>query len=127
MLPTKALRDERLHGLAQKIFAHASEQAFRLRVDEDDPAPAIDDDHGVRRALQESAELRLRCRGRKLSLPTSAPLGRVPQLALDGRDQACELALEKVIVHAEPHGFYRDIFANGAGYDDEGDVGPPLA
>ena len=53
----EALGHQQLDGLAQQLVAAPAEQFHRLRVDEDDVPLAVDDDHGVRRGLQQVLEL----------------------------------------------------------------------
>ena len=56
----EALGHQQLDGLAQQLVAAPAEQLDRLRVDEDDVPLAVDDDHGVRRGLQQVLELLVR-------------------------------------------------------------------
>ena len=53
----EALGHQQLDGLAQQLVAAPAEQFHRLRVDEDDVPLPVDDDHGVRRGLQQVLEL----------------------------------------------------------------------
>src|SRR5437870_5051766 len=57
MPATKALRREDLDRLPQQLLALVTKQLLYLRVDQDDLAGPIDDDHGVRRGLQQISEL----------------------------------------------------------------------
>jgi len=53
----EALGHQQLDGLPQQLVAAPAEQFDRLGVDKDDAPLAVDDDHGVRRGLQQVLEL----------------------------------------------------------------------
>src|SRR5712675_2079762 len=57
MLAPKALGNEHLDRLTDKLVPLVAEQLLGLRVDENDAPLAIDDYDGVRSGLEESAEL----------------------------------------------------------------------
>ena len=59
VVAAEALGDEHLHGLAEELVPAIAEQSLRLRVHQDDPSRALDDDHRVGSRLQEPAELPL--------------------------------------------------------------------
>src|SRR5216684_3613836 len=56
---TEALGYQDLDGLPQEVGSTVFEEFLSLRVDEDNTALPVDNDHGVRRGLQEISELRL--------------------------------------------------------------------
>jgi hypothetical protein len=51
-----AFGDQDLDGLPGELGALESEQGFGLAIDQDDAARIIDDDHGVRRGLDQLAK-----------------------------------------------------------------------
>src|SRR5580693_6200201 len=53
----EAFRNEDLDGIAQQFEARIAKQLFGARVDQDNAATLIDDDHGVGRRLQQRAKL----------------------------------------------------------------------
>ena len=53
------LRDEDFHRLAQELCPRVAEQLFRLCVDDDDVAVAVDDHDGVGRRFEQAPEFRL--------------------------------------------------------------------
>src|SRR5207244_4067899 len=55
---TEALGYQDLDGLPQEVGPTVVEEFLRLRVDEDNAALPVDNDHGVWRGLQEISELR---------------------------------------------------------------------
>ncbi len=59
MLLAKSLRDQKLHRLLEKLAARVAEDLFGLRVDQNDVALLIDDQHGVWRGLQKALEFLL--------------------------------------------------------------------
>src|SRR5205085_8747061 len=52
MMRPETLRDKHLYGLAQQFVAVVTEQQLRLRVDQNNPARRIYNDHGIRRRVQ---------------------------------------------------------------------------
>jgi hypothetical protein len=56
MPPTESLGDKQVDRLAENLFPAVPEQSFGLRVDQDYGASLIDDDHGIRKRIEEAAE-----------------------------------------------------------------------
>ena len=52
----EAARDQDFDGLAQEFLALVAEQGLGLGIDEPDDSRVVDDDHGVRRRLQQPPE-----------------------------------------------------------------------
>jgi len=52
-----SLRHEDLDWAAVQLAPPVPKNSFNLRIDEDDPAIRVNDDHGIRRRFQEAAEL----------------------------------------------------------------------
>ena len=67
VLVMKARWDQGLDRLAEQLLASIPEQLLCLRVDQDDLARRVDDDHGIRRRLQQSPEFLLCLRAQVLN------------------------------------------------------------
>src|SRR2546423_15691441 len=59
MFSAKPFGDEYFDRLAKQLFTLIAKQRFRLRVDKDDFALLVDNDHGVGRGFQQGTELLL--------------------------------------------------------------------
>src|SRR5438132_899901 len=56
---SEPLGHQHFDGLFEQLRAHVSEQAFGLRVHQNDLSRAVDNNHGVGRGFQQSAEFLL--------------------------------------------------------------------
>ncbi len=82
----------------------------------------VEHDHHVGVLVEDQLELFLQVHQFVLGAGALAPLGRLPHLALDGRNQAREVGLHEVIVGAGAHDFHGGFLADAARDDDEGHV-----
>src|ERR1700722_9214138 len=62
----KTLRHQNFSWLANQILAPIAEEPLRLRIDDRNAPVLVDDQHGVRRRLQQHSELLFRLCGRIL-------------------------------------------------------------
>ncbi len=89
----------------------------------DDPLAVRDDDE-VGDRVEDRFPLRLAAAHLFLGEPVCLALLRLAQLALHDRHEARQVPFHQVIVRPRLHGGYREVFADLAGDDDEGDVLP---
>ena len=104
---SEPLGHQHFDGLFEQLRAHVSEQAFGLRVHQNDLSRAVDNNHGVGRGFQQSAEFLL-----GLLALGDVPNGAHCQRALlrfqgaetDFHGKLCSILAQAVQLQARTHG-----------------------
>ncbi len=120
----------RYHKIMDRLARHfgrrVTEHPFRGGIAEDCPAFFVDHYDGVQGAIAKLSQRRLTLAEGALSALALPPVIGIPDFALHGRRQACQVSFDQVVVRARLHHRDRNIFPNSARNYDEREIQPGI-